>query len=224
MLQGTVGEESEAHCYVHGKPCKIFDDRAAGSWQEPNVLSIHIAGPACVDFSRRKRKKRMVAGSISRPLAVWIEQFKASNKGLGIHEGVEGTPEDMLDTLLRADLFHIPQDKWKIVVFKLSPDEFGHPARRKRRYTLIYDSTKFEFTGSAEDLQRLFKEPSSGRTAEVFFADSAVQYEPNETSEKLADVRDAYKFKRSQMLATDKVFDSIAAIRHRMRHGVRSWR
>jgi hypothetical protein len=153
-------KESEAWCCIHEQDCLLFPTSEA-------ELIFHIAGPTCVDFSRRKRKRLSTAGPNMKPLAVWAAQFKASNSSIGIHEGVLGTPKDMVTQLLQGNDGD-DSPKWLIEHFELNPETFGVPARRERRYTVFIDQRKYIFTGNVEEFCSIFERPMRS-TGSIFF-------------------------------------------------------
>ena len=121
-LDGLLGGSEPARsawCFRHKRECPI------------HFGHIHCAGTTCVDFSARSSTRFQGMGSHSLPFAVWLATRARTEEDVIIHECVAGfTPSDFM---------RWPSLRRNFIVrsFLISPKDFGRPATRKRRYTVL---------------------------------------------------------------------------------------
>ncbi|CAE7218855.1 unnamed protein product [Symbiodinium natans] len=159
-----------AYCYKHKGKCSLH---MPADLKKTAGRTMHVAGPICVDWSARGKKKGL-AGPSTIPFLVWLGELSTSGVDLGIHEGTLQT--DLKALIAPLEMVQEPGQPWGFYGFNLDPKRFGCPCSRPRLYTLVYRKDKFQFTGSQDELDMFLGQDllCSGR---VFFNDASTAFE-----------------------------------------------
>ena len=147
-------------CMVHQRTCGVFPGPSDG-----DEMFLEMAGTPCVDFSRRG-KRQQVWGETCLPLCIWMAWFLKSGVPLACHECTVEFP----DWLLEKPLQHFGSRAWRVLTFKVCPSNFGWPARRARRYSVLWNSAKVTFHGSYAGFVQTFFQVSELR-GNIWFKD-----------------------------------------------------
>ncbi|CAE7220555.1 unnamed protein product [Symbiodinium necroappetens] len=165
------GLKDSAPCALHpGQECPLNPDIVHGA------LRIHVAGSPCIDFSRRG-KRQGAAGPTAVVVAIWMAHFLRSNVPILIHEN---TP-DFPDVLLLDPLHYFGSRRWKMVVFNLCPTMFNIPAKRQRRYSVVWDAGRISFGGSYKEFVDLWVQECDKKGGIFFRAGQAFSGEESKT-------------------------------------------
>ncbi|CAE7909469.1 unnamed protein product [Symbiodinium microadriaticum] len=165
------GLKDSAPCALHpDQECPLNPDIVHGA------LRIHVAGSPCIDFSRRG-KRQGAAGPTAVVFAIWMAHFLRSNVPILIHEN---TP-DFPDALLLDPLHYFGSRRWKMVVFNLCPTMFNIPAKRQRRYSVVWDAGRISFGGSYKEFVDLWVQECDKKGGIFFRAGQAFSGEESKT-------------------------------------------
>ena len=120
-----------AYCYRHSRYCPLRDVDAAAVRQAGGVL-LHAASPVCKDHSLQNRFRLGTVGVHSIAWTCWIqERVKNAHAKLEDFVLMEITPQHpSLDLLQRALPAHT------VFSWVVSPDDFGLPSTRARKYSV----------------------------------------------------------------------------------------
>ena len=142
-------------------PCSLRPEDVSSS----SGPVLEVAGAACVDYSR-KGKRMKENGRSCLPFCVWLAQVIMGGVNLLLHECTEDFPDEML----QRPLAYYGSRSWRMAVFRLCPSHFGWPRKRPRRYSVLWNSGKVNFTGSQQDfIQKFFEE--TALKGSVFFCE-----------------------------------------------------
>ena len=115
------GLPAEAWCYKHNKACR-FNNKLQG-----NKWSMEIAGVSCTDFSVLGNRYGWL-GATAVPFLLWRRERLLFGERITVIENVESFDRDTL-------LVVFPQHS--VTVFQISPNQFGVPASRTRKYCVL---------------------------------------------------------------------------------------
>ena len=121
LIQSGKAVVDHAHCYRHGKECKVQPCKA------------HIAGSSCVDYSARGLCMGN-DGPTFLAFLCWIAMRLLLQEEIIVHENVEG----FSTSTLLLYLGHL----YEAVSVILSPTFFGWGCSRNRRYTILRHKKK----------------------------------------------------------------------------------
>ena len=204
LMQDTA-LQMHSMCRVHGRECDV-------SGTTSRSLTLDIAGPPCVDWSRRGRRDQS-HGATAVPYAMWVAQLLISGCYIAIHECTTDFP----DWMLEKPLHEHGARTWKLEVFRLDPTNFGVPCKRPRRYTVLWNASRIHFGGSyAEFVNLFFRLPELH--GEVFFHAGADL--PSNASKTRLENLQAYSDEwRSRCQDGRSTADNICDLNQRPSHG-----
>ena len=138
-------------------PCSTFSGPGRNPQQQ---LTVAIAGTTCVAFSRQGLREGQAHVSM-RPFTIWACETAAMLPDIVVHENTPEFPVSLL-----AQFFG---RRYEIMSTLVSPEMFGWPAERYRRYTIMCRKDTVLFAGTLDDFKAVFQ-GMPACSGDVFFA------------------------------------------------------
>lgn len=140
-----------AFCFARNSDCPWVKPLV-----EPTALNLHLAGMTCVDWSGLGNVDNWLGDSALVFLSWLAQHIVEEPMDLMVCECVTNFDDQMLGELAGAE-------GYALTTFRVSPEMFGFPATRQRKYMILFRKEKLQWQETVVDpvsyFNRLFERP-----------------------------------------------------------------